>query len=67
LIALHIDHTIPSNELFNTSEAPLPSTLGCSILNKKLFFNGVQIVLMDFEGLGDNIDHSRNMKGTIFQ
>jgi len=67
LIALLLDSTIPKHELFNTASSDFPSTLGCCILNKKLIFNRVQIVLMDFEGLGRNVDYSRNMEDSFYE
>ena len=67
LIAHHIDSTDSKNELFKAPLPDCPSTLGCSILNKKLVFKGVQIVLMDFEGLGSNIDYSRNMEDPLYE
>lgn len=67
LIALHLDSTIPTNELFEPSANLFSVTHGCSILLKKLFFKGVQIVLMDFEGQGGMTEPSRNMDDSEYE
>lgn len=67
LIALHLDSTIPKNQLFEASASIYSATPGCHVLNKKFIFNGVQIVLMDFEGQGGTIDPSRNMDDSEYE
>ena len=67
LIALHLDNTIPTNELFGSFNTTFSATPGCSVLKRKLVFNGVQIVLMDFEGQGGIIDSSRNMDDSEYE
>jgi len=67
LIALHLDSTIPPNQLFKASASLYSATPGCNVLNKKFIFNGVQIVLMDFEGQGGIINPSRNMDDSEYE